>query len=56
MVQLDLDPHDAKILHEMLEARLSELFDEIAHTDARDYKEMLREKRRILERVVSQLQ
>jgi hypothetical protein len=55
MAQLELSPEDASTLKEILESRLSELRYEINNTDAHDYREKLRVKQSLLERVIGQL-
>lgn len=55
MIHLDLDTEDARMLHEVLAADLSELGYEIANTDAKDYREMLRRKQEFLRRMVGEL-
>ena len=55
MARLDLTQEDADMLREMLSGDLSELRYEISNTDAHDYREQLRLKQGLLERVIEQL-
>lgn len=48
MMQLKLSAVEEKVLAETLESSLSRLVDEIAHTDAYDYREVLKERKAIL--------
>ena len=50
MLQLDLTAKEAAILADTLQAALTELHTEIAHTDSHDYKEQLKERQQVLER------
>ena len=55
MIQLDLEPEEQKILKEALESYLSDLRVEIADTDNMDYREMLKHRRDVLDKVVAAL-
>ena len=55
MVNLDLTPREAETLLKTLEAYLSELQTEIAHTDSATYRGALKERKRILRRVAELL-
>jgi len=55
MPQLELSPEEATTLRETLTAVLSDLRYEINSTDAHDYREQLKVKQGILERVIGQL-
>ena len=56
MITLELDAGDAEVLTEALQSYLSELHTEIAHTDTYDYREMLKERRAALRRVLATLE
>jgi len=55
MPQLDLDSNEAAVLKDTLESALSELGYEIADTDAKDYRDKLKEKQALLKGVVKKL-
>jgi S-adenosylmethionine/arginine decarboxylase-like enzyme len=55
MARLELSDGDASTLKEILSETLSELRYEISNTDAHDYREKLRLKQGVLERVIGQL-
>ena len=55
MIHLDLDPREAHTLRRALETYLAELHSEIAHTDSSSYREGLKERQDVLERVTQQL-
>ena len=55
MLNLKLDDTEGKVLAETLDASLSRLRDEISHTDSRDYREHLRIRREILEKLREKL-
>ena len=46
---LDITEQERELLFEVLEARHTELLHELHHTDARDFKEMLKRKVELLE-------
>lgn len=48
MMQLTLNELEEKVLAETLESSLSRLVDEISHTDARDYRDFLKERKAVL--------
>ena len=56
MIRLELDPTQGQVLRLVLENYLSELGTEISHTDARDYRDKLKARRRVLRDVVAELQ
>lgn len=56
MMQLELSERQRKLLAEMLDASLSDLGNEITHTDTRDYREFLRKRREALTTIRSKLQ
>lgn len=55
MARIELAEHEVLILREFLEAELHELSHEIHHTDSRTFKEQLKAKQSVLERVLGQL-
>jgi len=55
MLNLKLNDSEGKILAETLDTSLSHLRDEISHTDSHDYRELLRKRREILEKLRQQL-
>ncbi len=55
MVKLELDAEDAKLLREVLTSTLSELGYEIANTDSHDFREKLRAKQGLVQRLVDEL-
>jgi len=55
MIRIELEADAAKVLHEVLSNDLAELGYEIANTDSHDYREKLREKQELLQRVVAEL-
>lgn len=56
MLQLELSDKHRKVLAETLDSSLSQLRDEIAHTDTRDYREHLIKRRDMLTAIRSKLQ
>ena len=55
MAGLDLTQEDADLLREILSGDLSELRYEISNTDSHDFREQLRKKQGLLERMIEQL-
>jgi len=55
MFNLSLNDKEKQILDETLEASLNRLRDEISHTDKIEYREGLKERRTILEKIKDQL-
>ena len=55
MVRIELAEEDVAVLREYLEAELHDLYHEIHHTDSRKFKEQLKDKQTVLERVLGQL-
>jgi hypothetical protein len=55
VVELDISKADAVSLREILESALADLRYEINNTDSYDFKEKLRERQSLLERVIGQL-
>ena len=56
MIHFELSSDDADVLRQTLMTDVSELRDEIAKTDSHDFRTGLKEKRRVLERVVECLE
>lgn len=54
-MQLTLTPAEVTLLHEMLDHYLVDLQMEIARTEHKDFRERLRERERLLERLVAEL-
>ena len=52
MITLDLTPDEREQLAEVLRVALSELRMEIADTDRQDFREMLKERKRVLNKVL----
>lgn len=55
MVRIELADHEVPIVREFLEAELHDLYREIHHTDARQFREQLKEKQATIERMLGQL-
>ena len=55
MIQLDMTRAEAQTLREALESYLSDLRMEIVDTDQQDFREGLKRKKEVLERVLDQL-
>ena len=55
MMQLELMDEDAVVLSQILTGELRRLATEIAHTDHREFREILRERARSLERILARL-
>lgn len=53
MVRIELNETEAAVLHEFLEAELKELHTEIHYTDDRHYKDKLKEKQALLQRLLA---
>ncbi len=56
MLQLELSEKHRKVLAETIDSSLSQLRDEIAHTDTHDYRELLIKRREALTAIRSKLQ
>ncbi len=56
MTQLELSEEEKGILMEILDSRLSDLRMEIANTDSLDYRNMLKIRKEVLEKVLIALQ
>ena len=55
MISLKLNETEKKILDEVLATSLSNLGDEIAHTDAREYRDNLKVRREVLTKIKGRL-
>ena len=55
-MQVTLDATEARILHEVLTSHLATLRVEIGRADHREYRDMLRQRDEVLERIVAQLE
>ncbi len=55
MPRIELADEDVPILREFFEAELHDLYREIRHTDSRKFKEQLKAKQAVIERVLGQL-
>lgn len=52
MLEVELTPEEKEMLREMLESEISDLSEEIAHTDSFDYRDALRQRRGVLQKLV----
>lgn len=55
MLELDLDREEREILVDLLETRLADLRMEIGRTSRLAYRDMLRKKKKVLEKTVARL-
>lgn len=55
MPRLDISDQDAPMLREILDSTRSDLRYEIANTDSKDFRDQLRVKQDLLERLLAQL-
>ena len=55
MQNLEFTHEEVEILREMLEHHLNDLEVEVGHTDKHDFKEMLKHRRAVLERVLGKV-
>jgi hypothetical protein len=55
MLNIDLSPSEQALLREVLETAVSELSTEISGTDAKDYRDDLKERREVLHKVIAAL-
>lgn len=53
MIDLKLNNTEKKVLSETLERSLSQLHDEISHTDSVEYREMLKKRKEVLQKIQS---
>ena len=56
MIHLDLDDQEKEILDETLRSYLSDLSYEIADTDNQDYRDQLKSRRAVLEKIKATLE
>ncbi len=56
MIQLDLSSEEKQVLLELLESTLSDLRMEIADTDRMDFREMLKDRKAVLTKLIEALQ
>ena len=56
MYTLSLDQEEHEALRDVLECSLSELHSEIVHTDNRCYKQALKDRKEVLQRMLNDLQ
>lgn len=52
MVRIDLEPEEREILATVLESYLSDLRMEISHTDSADYREMLKQRKLVVQKAL----
>jgi hypothetical protein len=55
MLDLDLTVAERAVLRTMLESEIAELREEIAHTDSLEFRDGLKERRRVLQKVYDAL-
>lgn len=55
MTRLELTDQEALMLHQILETRWEEILKELRHTDHREFRELLKTKAAMLEKLVQQL-
>ncbi len=55
MIQLDLSDHERRTLLEMMQSVLSDLRMEIADTDRKDFRDMLKSRKAILRKLIEAL-
>ena len=55
MQKIEFTPEEIKILHEVLEHQINEVEVEVFRTDTHDFKEMLKHRRQILEKILAKL-
>lgn len=48
MMRLELSDKEGKVLADVLESSLNRLKDEISHTDTREYREFLKDRKKVL--------
>lgn len=53
MIELDLDEHEREILGTVLKSYLSDLRMEIADTDRQDFRDMLKERKGVIAKVLA---
>jgi hypothetical protein len=55
MCQFELTSEEVALMRELLDSGLRELRDEIRHTDSRQYRDMLKEREALLQKLTSHL-
>ena len=55
-MKIELDDKECETLREVLESYLSDLSSEIAHTDDRDFRDNLKDKRTTIENIAQRLE
>lgn len=55
MLNLDLSPAEQAVLRQVLETAVSDLSTEISGTDAKDYRDDLKDRREVLHKVIAAL-
>jgi hypothetical protein len=55
MVRLELMPEEAEVLRHLLQTRLADMRKEISHTATRDFREKLKRKEILLERLLKEM-
>jgi hypothetical protein len=55
MITLQLEPHQAEMLNEILQSFLGDLRMEIAHTDSMDFREELKKREVLLKDLIGRL-
>jgi hypothetical protein len=55
-MKIELNDNECKALREVLESYLSELTSEIAHTDVKDFRDDLKDKRTLIEDIGRRLE
>jgi len=55
MIHIDLDEQEAQILDDALKSYISDLSSEIADTDQYEFREMLKKRRTVLEKIKQNL-
>ncbi|RMG38298.1 MAG: hypothetical protein D6732_05430 [Methanobacteriota archaeon] len=56
MLQCDMTPEEKSVLREMVENLISDLSMEISHTDRMEYRETLKSRRKVLQKLLSALE
>lgn len=55
MVSIDITEDEAKVLHTVIDSYLSDLRMEIADTDRKDFRDMLKQRKQVLIKVLGEL-
>jgi len=56
MIHLDIDSEETADLKEVLQACLNELVLEVSHTDRRAFRDMLKQREQVLQKVLEKLE